>query len=103
MIKWTPKSVNDLDEITDYIAKKFSIDLAIKTVHGLVSYVDKILNFNPLAGKIVENNPLFFKIVFEGNSIYYCEYPKDKNIYIVYVRARGTIVKDDRLNNKEAA
>jgi hypothetical protein len=41
--------------------------------------------------------------VFEGNSIYYCENPNDKNIFIVYVRAKGTIVKDDRLNNKEAA
>jgi plasmid stabilization system protein ParE len=97
MVKWTPKSEDDLDEIRDHIAKNFNVDLAIKTVDDLVDFTEKILKSNPLSGSVVSSNPLFSKLVFEGNSIYYCENPKDKNIYIVYVQARTSNFKAERV------
>lgn len=103
MLKWTNKAENDLLEIQEHIAKNFNIDLAIETVMGIVDYSEKLLDQNPLAGSILESNPLFSKIVYEGNSIYYCENPKDKHLYAVYVKPRGTKFKKDRLNNKEVA
>lgn len=33
MVKWIPKSEQDLEEILDYISTKFTIDLAITIVH----------------------------------------------------------------------
>jgi plasmid stabilization system protein ParE len=103
MLKWTPKSENDLDEISDHIAKNFNVELAIQTVNEIIDYAEGILNRNPLAGTILESNPFFSKLVYEGNSIYYCENPKDRDLYIVYVRPRGTALKTNRLNFKEIA
>ncbi len=103
MLKWTLKSEDDLDLIRDHIAKNFNVNLAIETVTGLVDFVESILTKNPLAGKLLETNTFFFKLTYEGNSIYYCENPKDRHLYIVYVQARGNSFKDDRLNDKEFA
>lgn len=101
MLKWTPRSEEDLDYIREHIAKNFNVDLAIKTVIKLVDYTEEILLLNPLAGSILESNPLFFKIIYEGNSIFYCENPKDKNLYVVYVRPRGTYLLDERISHEE--
>ena len=101
MVKWTPKSEEDLEGIIEHIAQNFNVDLAIQVISGLVDYVEATLTSNPLAGFILESNPLFFKLTYKGNSIFYCENPQDKKLYIVYVRARGTGLLTDRLNNKE--
>lgn len=37
MVKWTPKSQDDLDEMREHIAKNFNVDLAIKIVDELIS------------------------------------------------------------------
>lgn len=103
MVKWTPKSENDLNEISEHIAKNFNVDLAIETVNQLVDYTENLLKSNPLAGKLVEDNPLFSKLIFDGNSIFYCENPQDKDIYVVYVQPRGTHFKDDRITDEEVA
>jgi plasmid stabilization system protein ParE len=103
MVKWTPKSELDLDEIREYIAKNFNVDLAITTANELVNHTEDLLTSNALAGSIVEENPLFSKLVFKGNSIFYCENPLDKNIYIVYVQPRGTYTKEERLSREEVA
>lgn len=103
MIKWTPKSQEDLELIMEHIAKNFGIDLAVTTVFGMVDYIETTLSKNPLMGTLLESNPLFSKIVYEGNSVFYCENPKDKNIYIVYVRPRGTRIDYNRINNEEIA
>lgn len=103
MVKWTPKSEEDLEEILEHISKKFNIDLAITTVNEIIDFVESTLNSNTLAGAIVESNPLFLKLNFEGNIIYYCENPKDKNLYIVYVQPRHTNFKFNRINNNEVA
>jgi plasmid stabilization system protein ParE len=103
MLKWTPKSQNDLDWIRNHIAKNFNVDLAIHTANDLIDYVENTLSSNPLAGSIVKSNPLFSKLVYEGNSIYYCENPKDKYLYIIYIRPRGTDLKDNRINDHEVA
>ena len=102
MVKWTPKSEADLDEIREHIAKNFNVDLAIQTVNEIVDYVETILENNPLAGMILESNPFFSKLIYEGNSIFYCENPKDHCLYIVYVQPRGTrLLESKRLNKKD--
>lgn len=103
MVKWTPKSEKDLEEIIDYISGNFDIDTALDIVYGLVDYVESTLSENPLAGRLLESNPLFSKLVYEGNSIYYSENPQDKNLYIVYVRPKQTKLKNKRISNEEVA
>ena len=103
MVKWTPKSEADLDDIRDHIAKNFNVDLAIKTADEIVDYVEEVLSNNPLAGSLFESNPLFSKLVYEGNSIYYCENPSDHHIYIVYVQPRSSEFQKKRLSKKEVA
>ena len=103
MLKWTPKSEDDLEQIREHIAKNFSVDLAIKTVNDLIDHVERTLCSNPLAGKILESNPLFSKLVYKGNSIFYCENPMDKDLYVVYVRPRGTDLQSDRIDGEEGA
>ena len=95
MIKWTPKSEGDLEEVGEYIAKNFNVDLAIQVVNELVDHVEFLLNQNPQAGSILESNPLFSKIIFKDNSIFYCSH--DKDIYIVYVQNIKSDLKKDRL------
>lgn len=103
MLRWTPKSEEDLILIRKHIAENFTFDLAIETVDGLIDYVENTFTSNPLAGSILETNPLFFKLTYRGNSIFYCENPKDKNLYIVYIRPRGTNLSEDRIKNNEVA
>src|SRR5690606_21036915 len=97
MVKWTPKSEEDLDQIREHIAHNFTVDLAIRTVDEIVDEVELVLSTNPLAGYVLETNPLFSKLVVQGNSIYYCENPKDHDLYIVYVQARSTDLQNQRL------
>ena len=103
MLKWTPKSEGDLEQIREHIAKNCSVDLAIKSVNELVDYVERALRSNPLAGKILESNPLFSKLIYKGNSIFYCENPKDHDLYVVYVRPRGTNLQNNRIDDEEVA
>jgi plasmid stabilization system protein ParE len=103
MVKWTPKSENDLGEILEHISTNFTINLAISTVEEIIDHVEVTLSKNPLAGSILESNPLFYKLIFKGNSIFYCENPKDKNIYIVYVLPRKTDFQLDRITDDEVA
>jgi len=99
MVKWTPKSEDDLDQIREHVAHNFNVDLAITIVDEIIDEVDFILSKNPLAGTILESNPLFSKLVVQGNSIYYCENPKDHHLYIVYVQARNTDLQNQRLTD----
>jgi plasmid stabilization system protein ParE len=101
MVKWTPKSEEDLDHIREHIAENFNVDLAIETVNEIIEDVERILSKNPLAGALLESNPLFSKLVVQGNSVYYCENPKDHDLYIVYVQARSTDLKSQRLTSEE--
>ena len=103
MVKWTPKSEEDIDKILDYISENFNVELAAETVYFLIDFVEATLSANPLAGMILEANPLFSKIIYDGNSIYYCENPKDKDIYIVYVQARKIKFESGRLNTQQVA
>jgi plasmid stabilization system protein ParE len=103
MVKWTPKSESDLEEILEHISVNFTIDLAIEVVEEIINYTETTLTLNPLAGAIFEANPIFYKIILKGNTIYYCENSKDKYLYIVYVHARQTDLKLNRLNQNEVA
>ena len=103
MVKWTPKSENDLEEILEHISNNFTTDLAVSTVHEIIDHVETTLSKNPLAGSILKSNPLFYKLIYKGNSIYYCENPKDRNIYIVYVHPRKTDIQLNRITDDEVA
>ena len=85
MVKWTPKSEADLDELREHIAENFDVEFAIKIANNLVDYTENLLSENPLAGQLFEQNPLFSRIIYQGNSIYYCENPIDKDLYVIYV------------------
>lgn len=101
MVKWTPKSELDLDEIREHIASNFNVDLAIETVDELINHIEKLLDENPLAGSVLESSPLFFKVTYKENSIFYCENPRDRDIYVVYVQPRGMDLKSERLNTED--
>jgi len=88
IVKWTTQSEQDLDELREYIAGNFNVDLAIQTANELINTVEKMLIDNPLCGQLLESNPLFSKLIYKGNVIYYCENPKDKSIYMIYLHAR---------------
>lgn len=103
MVKWTSKSESDLVEMMGYIAENLNLDLATEIIYGLVDYIENILSKNPLAGKLLESNPLFSKLVYQGNSIYYCENPNDKYLYVVYVQGSQMRFKPDRLSEDELA
>lgn len=99
MLKWTPKAEDDLLQIQNHIAANFNDQTALSTILAIIDYCESTLNNNPLAGKILASNPLFSVIIFEGNSIYYCENPQDKNLYIVYVQARHTKTDHNRIKS----
>lgn len=101
MVKWTPKSEEDLDQIREHIAENFNVDVATETVNEIIDQVESILSKNPLAGPLLESNPLFSKLVVQGNSVYYCENSKDHDLYIVYVHARSTDFREQRLTDEE--
>jgi plasmid stabilization system protein ParE len=103
MVKWTPKSEADLDQISEHIAQNFNVGLAIETVNKIIDQVEIVLSRNPLAGSVLETNPLFSKLVVEGNSVYYCENPKDHELYVVYMQARNTNLKSNRFTDEEIA
>ena len=98
IIKWTAQSENDLDRLREYIAENFNVDLAIKTVDELVIAIEQMLSDNPLCGQLLESSPLFSKLIYKGNVIYYCENPKDKAIYIVYLHSCKTDLIEDRIS-----
>ncbi|PHS13554.1 MAG: hypothetical protein COA86_17030 [Kangiella sp.] len=98
IIKWTAQSENDLDRLREYIAENFNVDLAIKTVDELVIAIEQMLSDNPLCGQLLESSPLFSKLIYKGNVIYYCENPKDKAIYVVYLHSRKTDLNKDRIS-----
>jgi len=101
MVKWTPKAESDLDELREYLAENFDVETAIRISNKLIDYTENLLSQYPLAGKIFEPNPLFSSFVFQGNVIYYCENPQDKNIYIIYVQFRKQQFSEDRLEHDE--
>lgn len=100
-VKWTPKAKLDLLQIAKHITKSYDSKLALEKVSEITNHVQSMLSQNPLAGRLFEANPLFSRIVFAGNSIYYCENPKDKLIYVVYVQPRKTKLTEGRLNHKD--
>lgn len=96
-IKWTPKSESDLDQLHKILSENFEKLKADEVIVNLIESTEFILSKNPLAGKILETNPLFSFLVIEGNKIFYTENPKEKTLYIIYVQARKSNLKNERL------
>lgn len=53
-VKWTPKAEQDLDQIREYIAENFTVDLAIEIINELILTIESILMDNPLYGSLLE-------------------------------------------------
>jgi plasmid stabilization system protein ParE len=90
MVKWTPKAEEDLRRIRDHIVENFDWDMGVNCVEELIDRVEALLSANPMAGAILTSNPLFSKLVVDGNVVFYCENPHTRDIYVVYVRPRNT-------------
>lgn len=97
-LKWTPKAEADLKEIFGHVSTNFDKALAKKVVTSLIDHTESVLSSNPLAGRILTSNPLFSYLVIDGNRVFYCENPRDKCLYVVYVQARSTLFQSERVN-----
>lgn len=87
-IIWSPQSLEDIEDIGDFIAED-NPTRAVSFVDGIVSSVDRLLSF-PESGPIVEENPVFRQIVYEGYRIIY-QFRSEK-ILIVTVLGPGRLL-----------
>lgn len=84
-IKWSPSSLDRLEEIGHFIAKD-SVTHAIAFVDTLIESVERLKEF-PLSGSLVHENPAFRQIVVQGYRIIYRQ--REKYIEIVTVISPG--------------
>ena len=85
-IVWSPQSLEDIEQIGDYIAEDSS-ERAATFVEKIINSVERLTSF-PDSGSLVEENPMFRQVIFQGyRTIYYIE--KDSiNIITVLSPAR---------------
>ena len=84
-IKWSPSSIDRLEEIGKFIAKD-SPAHAVSFVDTLLESVERLKEF-PLSGALVQENPAFRQIVVQGYRIIYRQ--REKSIEIVTVISPG--------------
>ncbi len=68
-IIWSPQAINDIEEIGDFIAKD-SPSRAASFVDELITSVERLPQF-PESGRLVEENPIFREIIYEGYRLIY--------------------------------
>ncbi|MCB0368625.1 MAG: type II toxin-antitoxin system RelE/ParE family toxin [Bdellovibrionales bacterium] len=88
-IVWSPLSINDLEEIGDFIAQD-NPDRAVKFVDELITSVERLVKF-PESGQIVEENPIFRQVVYQGYRLIYQF--RSKKILIITVLGPGRTLK----------
>jgi toxin ParE1/3/4 len=94
-IIWTPKALEDLEYLLNYIAKDSPI-AAQRFAHKLIDRVD-VLNNQPLLGSyIAEDNTHTYRQVIQGN--YRIIYRTDeKTIFILTVHHAARLLDSDNL------
>ena len=88
-IIWSPQSLEDIEEVGEFIAADNPLR-AISFVDELISSVERLSKF-PESGSIVEENPVFRQIVYEGYRIIYQF--RSERILIVTVLGPGRLLK----------
>jgi addiction module RelE/StbE family toxin len=98
-IVWTKRSLNDLEDIADYISRD-SVKFAKITLNGLIQEAHR-LELNPLIGRIVpEINDDRFREIIKGNyRIIYNHNITQVNILTVHhssrdIKKRGSLTVD---------
>ena len=62
-IVWSPLSLQDVEEIGDYISKD-SKETAVAFVEELIMSVERLIEY-PESGSLVQENPVFRQVVFK--------------------------------------
>ena len=88
-IIWSPQSLNDIEEIGNFISKD-NPDRAISFVDELIDSVENLRQY-PELGKIVEENSLFREIVRKNYRLIY--QLKLNKISIITVLGPGKLLK----------
>lgn len=88
-IIWSPQSIQDIEEIGDFIALD-NPSRAITFVDDLVDSVERLKEF-PESGAIVEENPVFRQVVHSGYRLIYQF--RQKKILIITVLGPGRLLK----------
>lgn len=68
-IIWSLQSLQDIESIGDFIAKN-NPSRAVAFVDELIASVERLIDF-PESGSIVEENPIFRQIVYNGYRLIY--------------------------------
>lgn len=68
-IVWSPLSLQDIEEIGDYISKD-SPETAVAFVEELIMSVERLIEY-PESGSLVQENPVFRQVVFKKYRIIY--------------------------------
>ena len=68
-IIWSLQSIQDIESIGDFIAKN-NPSRAVGFVDELIASVERLIDF-PESGSIVEENPIFRQIVYNGYRLIY--------------------------------
>ena len=88
-IIWSPLSINDIEEIGDFIAED-SPERAISFVDELISSVERLSHF-PESGQITNEHPIFRQVVHQNYRIIY--QLRSEKILIITVLEPGQILK----------
>ena len=73
-IRWSPQADNDLDQILEYLNKKWSNSVA-------VSFLDRIDEMTQL----ILNDPALFPVIEDGLKIRRCVLTKHNSLYYIVV------------------
>ena len=68
-IIWSPQSINDLEQIGDYIAED-APERAINFIDELIDSVERLVDF-PESGSIVQESPIFRQIIKDKYRLIY--------------------------------
>ncbi|MCB0340624.1 MAG: type II toxin-antitoxin system RelE/ParE family toxin [Pseudobdellovibrionaceae bacterium] len=88
-IVWSPQALKDIESIGDFIAED-NPPRAITFVDELIDSVERLTRF-PESGSIVEENPIFRQIVYDGYRLIY--QLRTKRILIIAVLGPGRFLK----------
>ena len=84
-ITWSPQSLEDLNEIGDFIAED-SPENAALFIDKIINSVERLVEF-PESGQIIEENPMFRHLVYQGYRLIY--QLRTEQVLIITVLAPG--------------
>lgn len=88
-IIWSPQSLDDIEQIGDYIAED-STENATNFVLKIIDSVERLKKF-PESGSLIEENPMFRHVICQRYRIIY--YLESNNINIITVLSPGRLLK----------